>query len=72
MRLKYESSLEPLHTLMRLDWQIERLAARALRRTLLASWVPQPTFETTQGQIDGIFSQLLFKCYLPEVASVGD
>ena len=30
------------------------------------------TLETTQGQIDGFFSQLLFKCYLPEVASVGD
>ena len=27
--------------------------------------------ETTQGQIDGFFSQLPFKCYLPEVASVG-
>ena len=31
-----------------------------------------PTLETTQGQIDGFFSQLPFKCYLPEVASVGD
>ena len=30
------------------------------------------TLETTQGQIDGFFSQLLFKCYPPEVASVGD
>jgi len=30
------------------------------------------TLETTQGQIDGFFSQLPFKCYLPEVASVGD
>ena len=28
--------------------------------------------ETTQGQIDGFRSQLPFKCYLPEVASVGD
>jgi len=27
---------------------------------------------TTQGQIDGFFSQLSFGCYLPEVASVGD
>ena len=30
------------------------------------------TLEATQGQIDGFFSQLPFKCYLPEVASVGD
>ena len=28
--------------------------------------------ETTQGQIDGFFSHLTFKCYLLEVASVGD
>ena len=30
------------------------------------------TLETTQGQIDGNFSQLQFKRYLPEVASVED
>ena len=30
------------------------------------------TLETTQGQMDGFFSQLLFKCYLPEVASLCD
>ena len=28
--------------------------------------------EATQGQIDGFFSQLPFKCYPLEVASVGD
>ena len=33
---------------------------------------PFPTLETTQGRIDGLFGQLPFKCYLPEVASVGD
>ena len=32
---------------------------------------PSPTLETTQRQIDGFFSQLPFKCYLPEEASVG-
>ena len=32
----------------------------------------QTALETTQGQIDGFSSQLPFKCYLPEVASVGD
>ena len=31
-----------------------------------------PTMKTTQGQMDVFFSQLPFKCYLPEVASVGD
>ena len=31
-----------------------------------------PTLATTQGQIDGFFIHLLFKCYLLEVASVGD
>ena len=30
------------------------------------------TLETTQGQIDGFFGQLLFKFHLPEVASVGN
>ena len=29
------------------------------------------TLETAQGQMDGFFSQLSFRCYLPEVASVG-
>jgi hypothetical protein len=31
-----------------------------------------PTLETTQGQIDGFFSQLLYTCYFGEVTSVGD
>jgi hypothetical protein len=31
-----------------------------------------PTLETTQEQTDGYVSQLPFKCYLSEVASVGD
>ena len=31
------------------------------------------TLETTKGQTDGLFSQIPFKCFLPEVeASVGD
>jgi len=32
----------------------------------------QATLEATQGQIDSFFSQLPYKCYLEEVASVGD
>ena len=37
-------------------------------------WITQPraTLETTQGQLDGFFGQLPYKCCLPEVASVGD
>jgi len=30
------------------------------------------TLETTQKQMDGVFSQLPYKCYLEEEASVGD
>ena len=30
------------------------------------------TLETTHGQMGGFFSQLPFKCHLPEVASVAD
>ena len=30
------------------------------------------TLEATQGQMDAFFSQLPFKCYLLEVACVGD
>ena len=30
------------------------------------------TLEETQGQMDGFFSQLPYKCYLEEVASVGN
>ena len=33
---------------------------------------PVATLETTQGQIEGFFSQVPFRCYLPESASVGD
>ena len=34
--------------------------------------VPYPALEATQGQIDGFFNQFPHKCYLEEVASVGD
>ena len=30
------------------------------------------TLEATQGQMDGVFSQLPYTCHLEEVASVGD
>ena len=39
---------------------------------ILVIFIPQTTLEATQGQMDGFFSQLSFKCYLLEVATVGD
>jgi len=33
---------------------------------------PCPALEATQGQIDGLFSQLPYKCHQNQVASVGD
>ena len=33
---------------------------------------PPPALEATQGQIDGFFSQLPYKCYQNQVAYVGD
>ena len=43
-------------------------------RLQAAEQVPllETTLEATQGQIDGSFSQLPYKCHLEEVASVGD
>jgi hypothetical protein len=32
----------------------------------------EAALEATQGQMDGFFSQLPYKCHLKEVASVGD
>ena len=33
---------------------------------------PPPALEATQGQMDGSFSELPYKCHLEKVASVGD
>jgi len=41
----------------------------SLTRTILYG---NRTLETTQGQIDGFFSQLPFNCFPPEEATVGD
>jgi len=35
-------------------------------------WLCGAALEATQGQMDGFFSQIPYKCYLEEVASVGD
>ena len=45
---------------------------RLQRPPMVGHRTKQTTLETAQGQIDGLISQLRFKCYLPEVASVGD
>ena len=34
--------------------------------------VSKTALKATQGQMDGFFGQLPFKCHLEEVASVGD
>ena len=51
-------------------WEFRGWWARAegMHDRLAASFT---TLETTRGQIDGFFSQLPFKCYIPAVASVG-
>jgi len=33
---------------------------------------PSAALEATQGQMDGFFSQLPYKCHLEEVATLGD
>ena len=45
---------------------------RCIYADILSVSLGWSTLETTQGQIDGFFSQPPFKCYLPEVASMGD
>jgi len=42
------------------------------RTALVNSQGGLSALEATQGQMDGFFSELPFKCYLEEVASVGD
>ena len=46
-------------------------ARRALRTRRLPT-NPSSTLEATQGQIDGLFSQLPYKYHQNRVASVGD
>jgi hypothetical protein len=58
---------------------LEALDSRVQTRERVLAHLPPTQFqkaaatlETTQAQMDGFFSQVPFKCYLPEVASVGD
>ena len=39
---------------------------------VLHLWENAPALEATQGQLDGFFSQLPYKCHQNRVASVGD
>jgi len=52
----------------------ESVRAAFLRKEVSGNRLPavQSALEATQGQIDGFFSQLPYKCHLEEVASVGD
>ena len=66
--LPADSSLAPVGAravLRSSSFSPERDQAVARRR-------PLTTLDTTRGQIDGFFNQPPLKCYLPEVASVGD
>ena len=55
---------------------ISRILKQSKWFTLGVWWRPcnscDPALEATQGQMDGFFSQLPYKCHLEEVASVGD
>ena len=44
----------------------------ALRKLVFHTVDPRTILEATQGQIDGFFSQLPYKCHQNRVASVGD
>ena len=57
------------------QWMLHVCLALALDRWKALVTLPFRTLsilETTHGQMDGFFSQLQFKCYLPEVVSVRD
>jgi hypothetical protein len=45
---------------------------RGASRDLMETFVTTNSLEAHQGQMDGLFSQLPYKCHLEEVASVGD
>ena len=45
--------------------------ARFINKVHAPPFWPYSPLETTQGQIEGCFSQLLFKSYLPKVEYVG-
>ena len=68
MSLKYEPASVPQHISVKCLFFRSVLQFMVDQFNLLIS----PALEATQGQIDGLCSQLPYKCYLFEVASVGD
>jgi hypothetical protein len=46
-------------------------SASELLAAIFIMW-DRATLEATQGQIDGFFSELIYKCHQNRVASVGD
>ena len=53
-------------------YEKQSLPAGQLRVAAYVGSSKNPTLEATQGQIDGFFSQLPYKCHQNRVASVGD
>ena len=76
MRLKYEPTSEALHAVAGYSGTIPCCSNLGSNpsgmgfKTGLASSVS--ALEAIQGQMDGFFSQLPYKCHLEEVASVGN
>ena len=64
--LALEQSTCTLGTALARQCQMRRGAISSINIFSLAA------LEATQGQMDGVVSQLPYKCHLEEVASVGD
>ena len=71
MSLKYEPSSEPLHRSCLTGPFLPDLLTDSCS-PLSPHPAPRAALEATHGQMDGFFSQLPYKCYLFEVAFVGD
>ena len=70
-RTTASGSLTPKHARRTASGLPAILSAKA-STTLNSQQLWLTALEATQGQMDGFFSQLPYKCHLEEVASVGD
>jgi len=61
-----------LHRVGNLAGHTSRVFCTAFSPRCVAHLRTEPALEATQGQNDRFLSQLPYKCYLEEVASVGD
>jgi len=72
MSLEYEPASETLHIPVNPRHGAALSSAiRGLHPQRVYAPPPDTALEATQGQMDDFFSQLPYKCYLEEVASVG-